>query len=231
MYQPKSFLGTIHWERDCISSNTTLSPSPLVVLTVRGNEVEIYFGGARHSQRYLQKCITQSDVDFVATQLKAHAQSVYDTALAENTYVNVVEITMTNYTDIAGDCSKIKFIYDQEMAITTESNDNATIRKIIELPLKDQADRQTFVTDLLVYSGGIGKFAQVTGVSDIFVTATDPSTGSTYFSPPASTYVSLTFAFVLLSLFHCLKNELDNSQLALAHLLNFIHCISTLALN
>ena len=110
-------------------------------------------------RRQLQgNCLGQAELKFAETMLEDHANSVYDNALQGSVSVSKIEITVTDHIDMsdAGDCSKIKFIYDQEMVFrTTGTNDTPTLAEIIQMPMADESSRSSFVSNLVEKSAEV----------------------------------------------------------------------------
>lgn len=124
--------------------------------TVKDVELVLNFGSGRRqlttSNRLLQACLTQADIDLLETQLQSQADAVYadsDLDLISNS------ITITNIKE-ESDCSKITILYDQEIVYAAEDDiPTSSISEIIQLPLESDKNRQTFV-DNLVENASVG---------------------------------------------------------------------------
>jgi len=79
--------------------------------------------------------------------------------------VSSVNINITMYIDESSDCSEIRFIYDQRMMFDADTYRDTLVTEIIEMPLRNETDRNNFVANLA--NGSSDVFARVTGVSGI----------------------------------------------------------------
>lgn len=170
----------------------TPAPTKVNSMTVGKNELVMNFYKIERRRnlrtlllRTLQGCLNNQELEFANSMLEQHIKDMYAQSLQGAVTVPFASIKITDHIDLTlpGDCSKIKFIYDQEMVLNTVGDDETTVTEIIQLPLESADDRQKFVNDL-TSSTDAGKFGYVSGVEPIVVTQEGLST-RTPTSPPS----------------------------------------------
>lgn len=187
------------------SASPTPAPTRLYTVTVVNNEFILVFdaGGGRmltssrslftwirssHSKRHLQApdCLTASDVFLVESKLESHANNTYIQAGVQASYI---DISITSYIDDSpsGDCSRIKFIFDQEIVFNSAADDETTVAEIIEMPLATSERQATYVEELKNSVSADSALTNVVSAEETEVTMQGLSTRSPTSSPSIST--------------------------------------------
>lgn len=110
------------------------------------------------------QCLNEADLMYLKDKLEENAVIVYSRGEG-GVSVSSVNINITMYIDESSDCSEIRFIYDQRMMFDADTYRDTLVTEIIEMPLRNETDRNNFVANLA--NGSSDVFASVTGVSGI----------------------------------------------------------------
>lgn len=110
------------------------------------------------------QCLNETDLIYLKDKLEENAVIVYSRGEG-GVSMSSVNINITMYIDESSDCSEIRFIYDQRMMFDADTYRDTLVTEIIEMPLRNETDRNNFVANLA--NGSSGVFANVTGVSGI----------------------------------------------------------------
>ena len=135
-------------------------------------------------------CLTQDQLNSVQSMFQTHIDNMYTEQLKSVTFSRKLVQNM-RYTDTSTgcDCSRIEFMYDLEIALSTVAGDETTIDEIVRLPLDSDENKETFV-NLVVSSDSSLPVSSVEGIivppqPVALSTRTPTSTPSISLSPTA----------------------------------------------